>query len=153
MTNVLLPSVGASPSLDLAWRYDDAWVWDPSAQPADPALLADLGLQEFAPSGVEAAQGKGSWIWKAVKFGWKHAGKFNDPRVQVAIWLTKQGWQKIQEQSVTQRARMDKIEHDRRVLIDLLEVRRDRLNKGSESSRRKARQYYSTLDDLIRLNS
>lgn len=51
------------------------------------------------------------------------------------------------------RARMEQREWQRQVIIDLAEIRRKRLEEGSESSKRKARQYYSTLDALIAANS
>lgn len=153
MSAPLLPRSPLSGGMNTAWRYDHAWGWDPDAPNADPGLLAELGLNAFSANSIDAAAGKGSWVWKAVKFGWKHAPVLGDPRVDAAIWLTRQGWKVLQQQSVAQRARMEKLEFERRIIINLNETRRQRLEQGSESSRRKARQYYNTLDALIRMNS
>lgn len=153
MSAPLLPSKPGPGGMSTAWRYDHAWGWDPDAPAADPGLVSELGLEEFSAASKDASRGQGAWVWKAMKFGWKYAPVLGDPRVQAAIWLTRQGWQILKEQSVAQRARMEKLEFERRVLINLNEVRRERLETGSESSRRKARQYYNTLDALIRMNS
>lgn len=151
MTSRLLPAAGAQ-SDGVAYRYEDGWVWDPSAPPVDASLLASLGLTELAEAPRTVAQGRGGWVPKAFKIAWKVAGRIRDPRVQAALWITQRGWEKLKEQSYEQRARWEQREFERRILIDLVETRRERLETGSASSRRKARQYYSTLDALIAAN-
>lgn len=151
MTSPLLPAAGIQ-SDGVAYRYEDAWVWDPSAPPVDASLLESLRLTELAEAPRTIAQGRGRWMPTAIKIAWKAAGRLNDPRVQAALRITQRGWEKLREQSYEQRARWEQHEFERRLLIDLAETRRERLETGSASSRRKARQYYSTLDALIAAN-
>lgn len=152
MTKALLPPPPADASAGTAYRYDDAWMWDPEAPTSDEALLASLGLTEVNAQALEAHLGKGSWAWKAIKFGWK-SGIGRDLRVQAAIYLTKQGWKILQEQSYRQRIEFERREFEQRTILNLAEIRRARLETGSEASRRKARKYYATLDEIIRTNS
>ena len=151
MTDALLPQLGRPATTDTAYRYDEAWVWDPNAPAASSSTLEVLGLAGLAEQ-RSAAAGRGDWIVKAVKFAWK-SPLGRDLRIQAAWWLTKQGWKVLQQQSYEQRARMEQREFERRLILDLNETRRERLERGSESSRRKARQYYTTLDALIAANS
>lgn len=146
------PTTGDGP----AFRYDDAWVWDPNAPAASATELARLGLSSLTEEARDLstdviAAGKGAHVWKAVKIGWKLAGHVG---TAITIYqLSAAGWKALRKDLVEQRARMEERELHLRITLQLAETRRQRLESGSESSRRKARQYYSTLDALIAANS
>lgn len=147
-----LPSYANVPSTSTVYRYEDVWHWDASAPAASIAQLRRYDLQDITEPLLEQTGGRGAWVWKAVKLAWKYAPKLGDLRVQVAIWLTKQGWEKLKEQSIQQRAIWEQREWERRAVLQLVDERRRRLETGSPLSRRKARQYYTTLDKLIEIN-
>lgn len=150
MHGSLLGPLSPPPSIT-AYRFEDAWVWDPNVPSVSQSELARLGLLGISEAPFAETLGKGAWAWKAVKLGWKVTG-----HVSTAIWaleVTHAGWKKLQKEMVDHRGRMERNEHLRRTNLLLAEVRRDRLENGSESSRRRARQYYTTLDALIAANS
>lgn len=153
MTSRLLPTGTVSGIGDTVYRYEDIWAWDETLPSADPRTLRDLGLAGLSDEPLALAAGRGSWAWRAVKLAWKRAPVLGDPRVTAAIWLSKKGWEKLHDQSVAHRAVMERMEWERRTMIGLNDVRRHRLEQGSASSRRRARQYYTTLDALTAANS
>lgn len=149
MTGPLLdarPARGEGP----VFRYDDAWVWDPNAPSISSADLSRLGLIAATEAPRELTAGKGAFAWTAVKIAWKGAG-----HVSTAITvfqLSRAGWKALRKEMVEQRARMEESELHLRITLELTETRRHRLESGSVESRRKARQYYTTLDALIAAN-
>lgn len=150
MTTSLLPRAGTSRT-DPVFRYDDAWVWDPEAPPVSSLHLERLGIAEVSDSARLAAAGRGGWVFKAVKIAWKGAGHVST--AVTVFQLGRAGWRELRRDLVEHRARMEQAERLRRAELHLLSVRRERLETGSLSSRRKARQYYTTLDALIAANS
>ncbi|MFS3130564.1 hypothetical protein ACLM5J_19335 [Nocardioides sp. Bht2] len=150
-----LPSV-PTPGQGPVFRYDDAWVWDPNAPAAAATELARLGLTSLTEEARDLstdviAAGKGAHVWKAVKIGWKLAGHVG---TAITIYqLSSAGWKALRKELVEQRARMEERELHLRITLELTQTRRERLETGSEASRRKARQYYNTLDALIAANS
>jgi hypothetical protein len=153
MTEQLLPPANGPSAGKLAWRYDSAYWWDPNADPINVSLARDLGLSEPVDQMRELAAGKGDFIWKAMKFGWKAVGVASRISTIYAILDYAGAFKPLQQESVRQRLRMEQQEQWRREAIQLAEVRRHRLERGSASSRQKARQYYTTLDALIAANS
>jgi hypothetical protein len=121
-------------------------VWVESADPAPPSLVRQLGLR----SGI------GKAIWTPVKIVWKYRD---------TIWKATKSWQfaaasvagriiwkELKQQSAQQHARLEVLEGQRRAALNLAELRRHRLESGTDSQRRKWRQHYSALDALIEAN-
>jgi hypothetical protein len=153
MTDPLLPAVDKSPGDRLAWRYEDIYWWDPEADPIDQALARNLGLSGAVEEPRALAAGRGDFVWKVAKFGWKAVGVYT--RVTNIYMLADRAGllRPLQQSMVRHRAEMAQREQWRRQSLALAEVRRERLERGSPSSRQKARQYYTTLDALIAANS
>lgn len=147
LPNPYAPGSGPEPKSDIGFRYALGYVYDPRAQAANRHDIANLGLTELSDQAAEALGGKGSWMWKAIKVGGKVIGPVGT--IVTALQITQAVWNKVHRDAVVHTARMDKQEVLQRIAIELALTRADRLNNGSAASRKKARDFYKTLDLII----
>lgn len=141
-TGSLLPSSNPAADGNIVWRFADAWMWDETATPADGTLLRRLG--------VASVQGKGAWVWKAIKLGWRLTDTL-DVRDDIAIWIAGQVAKKINREIVEYRAYMTRFEAEQRLVLEVAAERHARLNSGLASERRKWAQHYALIDKLNEL--
>ncbi|WP_436496461.1 hypothetical protein [Actinokineospora sp. HUAS TT18] len=142
-TRILPENAPPGPDGAMVFRYEMAWIKTETADPPPRALVGKLGL-------AESMSGGGSWIWRAVKLGWRLTGAL-DVRDEIAIWLAREAWQKLDRQNAEWRAEIQRWEADQRLIVEARAQRHVRLNSGSARERAKWQHHYAVIDKLIRL--
>lgn len=138
--------VDASFTDSTIYRWGHAWYWDTTAPPADGRLLHDLGLETVSDQQASAA-GKGAWTWRVVKLGWRAHGVYK------AYTIAHKVWKELDPYALEHREVMSQRQHHLHAQMMLAQLRRQQLESGSASSRKKAREKYSALDALMAMNS
>lgn len=140
-TGRLLPD-GQPADKGLIYRFVDSWAWEETAPSPAASEAARLGLV--------LPQGKGTYVWKALKLGWRLAGAL-DLRDDIAFWIAGQVAKKIQREVVEYRAYMSRFEAEQRLILEVAAERHVRLNSGTAAEKAKWRHHYAIIDKLIAL--